>query len=97
MKAAASSRKKSASTSGSTPTAAVTRRRQRLNLSVRADYVEQARAAKLNLSRVLEESLAVRLKVERERAWLEQNREAIAEYNDYVGRYGMLSDTYRRF
>lgn len=64
-------------------------RRQRLNLSIRADYLAEARAAKLNLSRVLEESLEARLRLERERQWLEENREAIAYHKARIEREGM--------
>ncbi len=65
------------------------RRRQRLNLSIRSDFLKEARAAKLNLSRLLEESLAARLKAERERQWLEENREAIAFHKARIEREGM--------
>ena len=72
--------------------------KQRVNLTVRQDYLEQARKAGVNLSRVLEESLEARLKQERERRWLEENREGIVEYNAYIEKYGLwhrgLTDWY---
>lgn len=96
MKSVAARRKKAGSKAATaTPpaTAAVAsngpRRRQRLNLSIRADYLEEARAAKLNLSKVLEETLAARLKAERERKWLEENRDAIAYHKARIEREGM--------
>jgi antitoxin CcdA len=76
-------------------TAAVVRRR--VNLTVREDYLEQAKRAGVNLSRVLEESLEQRLREQRAQTWLEENREAIEQYNDYIRRYGVWSKSLRRF
>ena len=71
--------------------------KQRVNLSIREDFLDQAKKAKINLSRVLEESLQARLQLEHQRRWLEENREGIAEYNAYVEKYGCFSDSFRNF
>ena len=67
------------------------------NLSINSDLLAQARAEKLNLSRVLEERL---LEILRERgrvAWLERNRTALEAYNQRVEQDGVFSDGLRRF
>jgi antitoxin CcdA len=63
--------------------------KRRVNLSVRSDYLDQAKKADINLSRMLEESLEVRLRQERERQWLEENREAITYHKARIARDGM--------
>jgi antitoxin CcdA len=72
--------------------------RSRVNLTVRKDYLDEARKAGVNLSRVLEESLAARLKAERERRWLAQNAEAIEAQRAQVEAQGLwhrgLTDWY---
>jgi antitoxin CcdA len=67
------------------------------NLSIRADLLEEARAYKINLSQTLEAALAVELKKEKERRWLEENQPAIDAYNRYVEKHGLFSDRYRTF
>lgn len=67
------------------------------NLSIRADLLEEARAYKINLSQTLEAALAVELKKEKERRWLEENQPAIDAYSRFVEKHGLLSDRYRNF
>jgi antitoxin CcdA len=67
------------------------------NLSVRADLLEEARAYKINLSQTLEAALLVELKREKERRWLEENRDAIDAYNRHVEAHGLFSDRFRTF
>jgi antitoxin CcdA len=67
------------------------------NLSIRADLLEEARAYKINLSQTLEAALAVELKKEKERRWLEENQPAIDAYGRFVEKHGLLSDRYRNF
>lgn len=62
-----------------------------VNLSIDETKLAQARALELNLSRLLEESLDKRLQKERERQWLEENREAIEAYNERIRRDGPLN------
>ena len=51
------------------------------NLSVNRDLLEKARELKINLSHLLEDRLAVAVREEGRRRWLEENAEAIGEYN----------------
>ena len=67
------------------------------NLSIRADLLEEARAYKINLSKTLEAALAVELKKEKERRWLEENQPAIDAYNREIAEHGLFSDGFRDF
>lgn len=61
-------------------------------VSVRRDLLEAAHTAGLNLSAILERALIQGLGETRRRKWRDENREAIAAYNEHVARYGMYSD-----
>jgi len=71
--------------------------RKPTNLSINADLLNHARALNLNLSQLLEQRL---IEVVRERlreCWLEENREALDDYNQRIKRDGVFSDGLRRF
>lgn len=67
------------------------------NLSVNADLLEQARRFNVNLSRLFEERLIEVVREAKQRAWQEQNRQAIDEYNKQVAERGSFGDRMRRF
>jgi len=67
------------------------------NLSVRQDLVARARDLKLNLSEVLEAALVEALRRAEQARWLDENREAIDQYNERVERDGVFSDDWRKF
>lgn len=67
------------------------------NVSLNADLLAQARELGVNLSQTLEEGIKARLAEERRRRWLEENREAIEDYNKHVEKYGLWSDGLRMF
>jgi antitoxin CcdA len=67
------------------------------NLSVRGDYVREARALGLNLSEIVEQALEQALRERRRESWLEENRESIEKYNERVAKRGVFSDAWRRF
>ena len=67
------------------------------NVSVRSDLLAAARAAGLNLSATLERALTEELAGVRRKQWREENREAIAAYNEYVEEHGTFSDDLRSF
>lgn len=71
--------------------------KRRLNLSVRGDLIDRARAAGLNLSQVLEDSLSAQLRAAAGRRWQEENRAAIAAYNVRVERDGPWNQDLVRF
>lgn len=72
-------------------------RKTATNLSLRADLVRRAKDLGLNLSEVLEAALEQAVKEAEGRSWLEENREAIDEYNALVAKRGVFGDGRRRF
>jgi len=67
------------------------------NVSVRSDLLEAAREAGLNLSATLERALTEELANLQRARWREENRDAIAAYNQYVDVHGTFSDGVRSF
>lgn len=67
------------------------------NVSVRRDLLDAARQAGVNLSATLERALIEELREIQRRKWREENREAIAAYNEHAAKHGTYSDGARRF
>lgn len=67
------------------------------NLSLNSELLRQARELEINLSSVLEQALAQEVSRRLGEQWLEENREAIAEYNERVATQGLWNDDVRRF
>jgi antitoxin CcdA len=67
------------------------------NVSIRRDLLEAARASKINLSATLEQALIEKLRKAQQRQWQEENREAIAAYNQHVEKHGLFSSGSRSF
>jgi antitoxin CcdA len=67
------------------------------NVSIRVDLLDAARDAGVNLSATLERALAEELASLKRAHWREENREAIAAYNEYVDEHGTFSDGVRSF
>ena len=61
-----------------------------VNLSVNAALLTEAKAFGINLSKLTEDALTVAVKAEKERRWLEENKEAIEYYNAWVEKNGLL-------
>jgi antitoxin CcdA len=81
---------------------AISRRHQTVakratNVSIRGDLLDAARHAGVNLSATLERALAEELANMKRVHWREENRDAIAAYNDYVNEHGAFSDGVRGF
>jgi antitoxin CcdA len=69
--------------------AARPQKKKAINVSIDPAIAAEAKAAGLNLSGVLEAALNAELKVVREKAWKEQNRETIEAMNAYVEAHGL--------
>ncbi len=67
------------------------------NVSVRSDLLSAAREAGVNLSATLERALTAELAAIRRKKWLEDNRDAIAAYNEHIDKHGAFSDDVRDF
>ena len=59
-----------------------------VNVSLPAAEVAEAKSYGLNLSQIAAQGLRAALDVERKRRYLEENREAIEQYNAYVDTHG---------
>ena len=67
------------------------------NVSVRSDLLVAAREPGINLSATLEQALEKELAETRRKKWRQENRDAIAAYNEYIEKHGMFSDGLRSF
>jgi antitoxin CcdA len=75
----------------------VTARRKPVNLTINQDLLVSARKYKLNLSKLLEDSLLAELKTRWQNDWLDENEAAISAYNKRIAKHGVFSDGIRRF
>ncbi|MFO1433855.1 MAG: type II toxin-antitoxin system CcdA family antitoxin [Candidatus Competibacteraceae bacterium] len=64
------------------------------NLSIDSDLLRQARELDINLSHTLEQALAEVVSRKRADRWLQENREAIAQYNADVEQHGVFGQGY---
>jgi antitoxin CcdA len=71
--------------------------RKPVNVTVNQDLLASARKYKLNLSRLLEESLITELRLRWQDQWQDENEAAIATYNKRIAKHGAFSDRLRRF
>jgi antitoxin CcdA len=67
-------------------------RKRAVNLFVETELLDEARRLRINLSDTLERRLRTIVKAEQERRWLEENKAALAAYNQRVSSLGLLSD-----
>lgn len=67
-----------------------TARRRPTSLTIRADLLREAKDLNLNASRAAEEGIELAVRKAKEVAWLEENRDAIAAYNERIAREGTL-------
>jgi antitoxin CcdA len=67
------------------------------NLSINSDLLRQAKENNINLSKALENRLEELLLEEKRRRWQDENREAIADYNQRIEAHGVFSEGLRRF
>lgn len=71
--------------------------RARVNIRIRQDLKDLAKAEGLSISRVAEEALEGALIKARTRQFREENRAALDAANRYADRHGLWSDKYRLF
>jgi len=69
---------------------------ERQNLGV-ARLIEEATALGIEVSGDSETAIEAAISAEKTRRWQEENREAIASWNDYVRRNGLPLAKYRLF
>lgn len=69
----------------------------RVNLTLDAALVAQAKAVGVNLSAVAEEAIRLQTRAEESRRWIEQNRSALEAKAKLVEEQGLWSDGLRLF
>ena len=67
------------------------------NVSINSDLLKRARELEINLSALLERALVAYMKQHAADQWREENRAAVAKYNELVDTNGVFSDGMRRF
>jgi antitoxin CcdA len=70
-------------------------RKRAVNLFVDTELLDEGRRLRINLSETLEERLRTIVRAEREKRWLEENREAIESINSFIERHGLLASKLR--
>ena len=71
--------------------------RKATNLTLDAALLAEAKALSVNVSRAAETGIAEAVRAEKERLWLEENREALESSNAYVKEHGLPLAKYRMF
>jgi antitoxin CcdA len=71
--------------------------RKPTNVSARADLVSEAKTFGINLSEVFEIALENAVREARQKQWVEENRQAFADYDKFVETHGIFSDGKRLF
>lgn len=71
--------------------------RKAVNLSVNADLLARARVLDLNLSAEMEARLTETVRAAERAGWIEQNQQAIEDYNRRIEARGPFSKGRRRF
>jgi antitoxin CcdA len=71
--------------------------RSKVNLSIDGAVVREARAVGVNMSRVAEAAIAEAARVERNRRWRAENRDALDAYAREVERDGLPLARFRSF
>jgi antitoxin CcdA len=71
--------------------------RKPTNVSARTDLVSEAKALGINLSELFESALENAVREARRKQWVEENRQAFADYDRFVETHGVFSDGKRLF
>ena len=67
------------------------------NLSLNSDLLKRSKSLDINLSATLEQALKEKLAKSEAKKWLEENKNAIKAYNEFVDENGCFGDEYRTF
>jgi antitoxin CcdA len=74
-----------------------TKSRKAANLSIDEGVLADAKALDINISRAAETGIAEAVRSEKNRRWLEENREALLYFNQWYEENGNPLDEYRQF
>lgn len=79
------------------PITEATTQKKATNLSINKELLAQARSLNINLSATLEQALTEKVRQEKRKQWLQDNREAIETCNELTKQNGLFSDKHRVF
>jgi antitoxin CcdA len=68
-----------------------------VSLTIDTTVIEEARTLGVSMSQVAEEAITAANKLERNRRWKEENREAMEARNAYVEKHGVPLSEFRKF
>ena len=68
-----------------------------VNLRINQHLIDEAKALNINLSQTLETSLIEVLRQKQQEAWLKDNQDAVASYNQQIEEKGVFGDGLRQF
>jgi len=71
--------------------------KQTAHLSINSDLLRQAKEGKINLSQTLEKCLEKTILDMKRQEWLDDSREAIEEYTQFIEKHGCFGDKLRCF
>jgi antitoxin CcdA len=71
--------------------------RKAANLSIDTKVLADAKALDINVSRAAESGIVEAVQAEKNKRWLEENREALLYFNDWVEENGLPLAKYRQF
>ena len=71
------------------------RRKRAVNLFVDSELLDEAKRLRIDVSETLDRRLRAVVKMEREKQWFEDNREAIASINDFIENHGLSATRLR--
>jgi antitoxin CcdA len=71
--------------------------RRATNVTLRTDLTEEARRLGLNVSHACESGLEAAVKKAREAEWLEANKDALEQWNEWVEKNGLPLAGFRQF
>lgn len=72
-----------------------TTEKKRVNVTVAAALIDEAKTLGLNVSQCAEDGLRIKVKQIREAQWIEENREAMLAWNEWVRKHGTFGDKLR--
>ena len=72
-------------------------KRRATNVTLPETLLAEARAAGINVSQACERGLVSALAEARRQRWLDENRDAIANWNSYVAEHGLPLARFRQF
>ncbi len=71
--------------------------KKRTNLTLNSTLLKEAKALGVNISQSAEIGIANAVRLQKQKRWLEENREAIEGSNQYVEEHGLPLRHFRKF